>query len=109
MSIVERKADTHCKIQLGGLIIKAGLAGEELPVLLGMLIAGSRVLKSPSAPDSRRRWKEIGDRTDAARRYKSTGRAATLALDRVLFYAKSSFHYGLCRVSLAQRPENPGI
>jgi len=62
MSTFERKADTRRKIQLGGLIIKAGLAGEEPAVLLGMLIAGARVLRNPSAPDSRKRWREIGDR-----------------------------------------------
>jgi hypothetical protein len=33
----ERKAETRRKIQLGGLIIKAGLAAEEPAVLLGML------------------------------------------------------------------------
>src|SRR5262245_54420425 len=58
----ERKADTRRKIQLGGLIVKAGLATEEPSVLLGMLTAGARVLRGPSALDSRRRWKEIGDR-----------------------------------------------
>jgi hypothetical protein len=34
---------------LGGLIVKAGLATEESAVLLGMLTAGARVLKGPSA------------------------------------------------------------
>jgi hypothetical protein len=62
MNIVERKADTRRKIQLGGLIVKAGLAAEEPAVLLGMLIAGARVLRNPSAPDSRKHWREIGDR-----------------------------------------------
>jgi len=62
MTTAERKADTRRKIQLGGLILKAGLAVEEPAVLLGMLTAGARVLKGPSALESRRRWKEIGDR-----------------------------------------------
>jgi hypothetical protein len=62
MTTAERKADTRRKIQLGGLILKAGLAVEEPAVLLGMLRAGARVLKGPSALESRRRWKEIGDR-----------------------------------------------
>jgi hypothetical protein len=62
MTTVERKADTRRKILLGGLVVKAGLAAEEPAVLLGMLTAGARVLKSPSASDSRRRWREIGDR-----------------------------------------------
>jgi len=47
---------------LGGLIIKAGLAPEEPAVLLGMLTAGARVLNSSNAMESRRRWKELGDR-----------------------------------------------
>jgi hypothetical protein len=61
MTTAERKADTRRKIQLGGLIVKAGLAAEEPAVLLGMLTAGASVLKGPSALDSRRRWKKIGD------------------------------------------------
>jgi hypothetical protein len=61
MTSAERKADTRRKIQLGGLIIKAGLTTEEPAVLLGMLTAGARVLREPSALESRRRWKEIGD------------------------------------------------
>lgn len=62
MTITERKADTRRKIQLGGLIIKAGLAEEDLAVLLGMLTAGARVLSASNAMESRRRWKELGDR-----------------------------------------------
>src|SRR5215470_16785006 len=50
MNIVERKADTRRKIQLGGLIVKAGLAGEEPAVLLGMLIAGARCLEILALP-----------------------------------------------------------
>jgi hypothetical protein len=55
MTAAERKEDTRRKIQLGGLIIKAGLATEEPAVLLGMLTAGAGVLKGPSALESRRR------------------------------------------------------
>jgi hypothetical protein len=62
MTTAERKSDTRRKIQLGGLIVKAGLAAEEPAVLLGMLTTGARVLRGANAPDSRRRWKEIGDR-----------------------------------------------
>ena len=58
----ERKADTRRQIQLGGLVLKAGLAAEDAAVLLGMLVSGARVLKGPNASDSRHRWKEIGDR-----------------------------------------------
>jgi len=63
---MERNADTRRKIELGGLVIKAGLATEEAAVLLGMLASGARVLNGPSAMDSRRRWKEIGDRLFAS-------------------------------------------
>ena len=62
MTPAERKTDARRKIQLGGLIIKAGLASEEPAVLLGMFTAGARVLNSPNAMESRRRWKELGDR-----------------------------------------------
>jgi hypothetical protein len=62
MTTLERKADARRKIQLGGLIIKAGLSAEAPSVLLGMLTAGATVLKGPNALESRRRWKEIGDR-----------------------------------------------
>jgi hypothetical protein len=57
----ERRRDTRRKIQLGGLVIKAGLAGEEPAVILGLLAAAKRVLSGGHAADSRRRWKELGD------------------------------------------------
>jgi hypothetical protein len=57
----ERRRDTRRKIQLGGLVIKAGLAGEEPAVILGLLAAARRVLNGAHAADSRRRWKELGD------------------------------------------------
>jgi hypothetical protein len=49
MTPAERKTDTRRKIQLGGLIIKAGLASEEPAVLLGMFTAGARgsTLRTP--------------------------------------------------------------
>jgi len=58
---VERRLDTRRKIQFGGLVIKAGLAGEEPAVILGLLTAAKRVLSGQHAADSRRRWKELGD------------------------------------------------
>ena len=58
----ERRLDTRRKIQLGGLVIKTGLADEEPAVILGLLTAAKRVLSSQNAADSRRRWKEIGDK-----------------------------------------------
>ncbi|HKV54720.1 MAG TPA: conjugal transfer protein TraD [Candidatus Binataceae bacterium] len=57
----ERRRDTRRKIQLGGLVIKAGLADEEPAVILGLLSAAQRVLTGQHAADSRRRWKELGD------------------------------------------------
>ena len=57
----ERRRDTRRKIQLGGLVIKAGLADEEPAVILGLLAAAKRVLAGKHADDSRRRWKELGD------------------------------------------------
>jgi hypothetical protein len=56
-----RRLDTRHKIQLGGLVIKAGLAGETPAVILGILTAARRVLSGQHAADSRRRWKELGD------------------------------------------------
>ncbi len=45
----DRKKDTREKIQLGGLIVKAGLRYEKRAVLLGMLIdAGERARASES-------------------------------------------------------------
>jgi hypothetical protein len=62
MTALERTAETRRTFQLGRLIVKVGLAEEEPAVLLGMLTAGARVLKAPNARESRRRWKELGDR-----------------------------------------------
>jgi hypothetical protein len=62
MTTLERTAETRRTFQLGRLIVKAGLAEEEPEVLLGMLTAGARVLKAPNAVESRRRWKELGER-----------------------------------------------
>ena len=42
-----RKADTRNKIQLGGLIVKAGLGSEQAPVLLGILLAAAKALSGP--------------------------------------------------------------
>ena len=57
----ERRLDTRRKIQLGGLVIKAGLEGEETAVILGLLTAAKRALSGENADTARRRWKEIGD------------------------------------------------
>jgi hypothetical protein len=57
----ERRLDTRHKIQLGGLVIKAGLDGEAPAVILGILTAAKRVLSGQHAADSRQRWKALGD------------------------------------------------
>jgi hypothetical protein len=62
MTSVQRTAEAGRTFKLGGLIIKAGLADEEPAVLLGMLMAGARVLNASNAMESRRRWKELGAR-----------------------------------------------
>jgi hypothetical protein len=62
MTTLQLRAETRRTHQLGCLIVRAGLAGEEPAVLLGMLSAGARVLKAPNAMESRRRWKELGNR-----------------------------------------------
>ncbi|MBV8359216.1 MAG: conjugal transfer protein TraD [Deltaproteobacteria bacterium] len=59
---VERRLDTRRKIQLGGLVIKAGLADEEPAVILGLLTATKRALDGENGAGHRRRWKESGDK-----------------------------------------------
>ncbi|MBA1344924.1 type IV conjugative transfer system coupling protein TraD [Rhizobium sp. WYCCWR 11146] len=44
-----RKKDTREKIELGGLIVKAGLRYEKRALLLGLLIDASRRLKGDGA------------------------------------------------------------
>jgi hypothetical protein len=61
MTAIERTAQQRT-FQLGGLIVRAGLADEEPAIVLGILTAGARVLKAPNAPESRRRWRELGER-----------------------------------------------
>ena len=57
-----RKEDTRKKIQLGGLIIKAGLDylhPEEAYVLYGMLLDCKNALQKK--PDVKNRWKALGN------------------------------------------------
>ena len=54
-----RKADTYRKIQLGGLVIKAGLKGEDAAIVLGALVEARRALESD--PQTRARFKALGD------------------------------------------------
>jgi hypothetical protein len=48
-----RKKDTREKIELGGLIVKAGLRYETRALLLGLLIDASHRLKGDDAEQSR--------------------------------------------------------
>ena len=54
-----RNADTYRKIQLGGLVIKAGMATEDPAVILGALIAALEELACD--PNSCARYKALGD------------------------------------------------
>jgi Conjugal transfer protein TraD len=58
-SDLTRKADTYRKIQLGGLVIKAGLAAHEPAVILGALIEAVRQMQSDQT--STARYKALGD------------------------------------------------
>jgi len=58
---MNRKEDTRKKIQLGGLLIKAGLDymhPQDAYVLYGMLLDCKAVLKNK--PAIKERWKEMG-------------------------------------------------
>jgi hypothetical protein len=61
-----RKADTRRKIELGGLIVKAGLAEEEAAVLLGLLLAAAKALLAPDGAAARESWRKAGDDAFAA-------------------------------------------
>lgn len=57
-----RKQDTRNKIQLGGLVIKAGLAEEETAIILGALVLAAEAINGPEGEIARRRFRRIGDR-----------------------------------------------
>ncbi|MGE0854137.1 MAG: conjugal transfer protein TraD [Hyphomicrobiaceae bacterium] len=54
-----RKADTYRKIQLGGLVIKSGMAEHEPAVILGALIEALQQLQSDA--NHAARYKALGD------------------------------------------------
>lgn len=58
-----RKKDAHEKIQLGGLIAKAGLRFEKRALLLGLLMDGASRIKADRA--ERERLLAIGERAFA--------------------------------------------
>lgn len=56
-----RKLDTRNKIQLGGLVIKAGLAEEEAAVILGALVVAAEALGAPDGDGMRQFYRKLGD------------------------------------------------
>lgn len=54
---VERRKDNRLKFQLGGLVAKAGLGGEDHAVILGLLLDGARRLADQG---ERERLRTIG-------------------------------------------------
>ncbi|WP_042676124.1 conjugal transfer protein TraD [Xanthomonas citri] len=57
-----RREDTRHKIELGGLVVKAGLGDEDRAVILGALTEAMNALQGPNGPAERRRLQEIGSR-----------------------------------------------
>lgn len=55
-----RKADTRHKIELGGLVIKAGLGDEDKAVILGALMEAARSLQNDHSGTARKRLKRAG-------------------------------------------------
>ncbi len=55
----ERRRDAHRKIQLGGLIVKAGLADIPTNVLLGLLVEGRERIRDPAVEE---RLARLGDK-----------------------------------------------
>lgn len=51
-----RKADTRRKIQLGGLVVKAGLGEESSSVLLGLLCDAKHKILA-----EKEKWRQLGD------------------------------------------------
>jgi Conjugal transfer protein TraD len=54
-----RKTDTYRKIQLGGLVIKSGMAGQPPTVILGALIEALQRMQSDRSHAAR--YKVLGD------------------------------------------------
>ncbi|HBF31816.1 MAG TPA: hypothetical protein DDW73_19660 [Rhizobium sp.] len=54
---MDRKKDTRSKIQLGGLVVKAGLRNLDKAVILGILIDAAQRLDDRNAFE---RWRAIG-------------------------------------------------
>jgi hypothetical protein len=61
MKDLERKKETRRKIQLGGLIKKAGIDSEPTAILYGLLLEAAEQLESEEATEARKRWQIKGD------------------------------------------------
>jgi hypothetical protein len=57
-----RKADTRHKIQLGGLVIKAGLGDEAAAVILGALLTAAEDLAGPAGDETRKNLRQKGEK-----------------------------------------------
>jgi hypothetical protein len=57
---MDRKATTRHKIQLGGLVTKAGLGNEKPTTLYGLLLEASETLRQ-EGEDARLRWQIKGE------------------------------------------------
>lgn len=66
-----RKADTFRKIQLGGLVIKAGIADQPPAVILGVLIEALEQMQAD--PSRTARYKAFGDANFARGQGKDMG------------------------------------
>lgn len=56
-----RRQETRQKIQLGGLVIKAGLRDMPPGVILGLLVQGAHALNGPRGAELRARLAQVGD------------------------------------------------
>lgn len=66
MSIYQRKQDTRKKIQMGGLVIKAGLGflhDDDKAILLGILVDAAGKLNSPGKEAYIAHYKELGEQS----------------------------------------------
>lgn len=56
-----RREDTRRKIQLGGLIVKAGMADYPPSVILGALALAANALEGPNGQATKERFEQAGD------------------------------------------------
>lgn len=61
IKMLERKIDTRRKIQLGGLVKKAGLHEMPTATLFGLLLEAAELLQSENGEEVKNRWRVKGD------------------------------------------------